>query len=590
MVEERWQPPTRVAAAWHAIKVALNVARRAWMNLFRRAPVRLSACGELADALVIAEHRSPLWTDGRAEEFVLVAGKVQNLRIAGRSFDGVVVPAGATLSFWRQIGRPSRWRGFVEGREIRGGCVVPTVAGGICQLSGALAHCAQTAGVELVERHAHSARIESAEPQAAADATVAWNYIDLRMRAPFAFRIEVRLTADELIVRLRSNAASPLPRRLLRVAVPEPVRPTARGCLTCDETACFRHKHRVTAASGRRAVLVDAFRPELAAWLGSAAESADWFVPWLRPARRTAGWTLPSQAHVHVARLACWYRMWRNRRAGGEGGARQAAVLEGAAVLARAYARRLRSVHTDLTLAQELLVPLWRSGALAGRRYEVFVSQLPSSDIQRRLDMASVAQPRTESLKDYRVDARWLDDEWAALASASRLVTAHHEVARVLRAAGLRPVLVPWHVPPVPALRSCRDGHPPTLAFPASALARKGVHEVAEAARRLQARVLVLGTPAKDPSLWHGLHVDHAAYSSDWTSRVDAVVLPAYVEHAPRPLLMALAAGLPVVASPACGLGKLTQLIEVEPGQPDRLVEAIATALRQSRDEIDPIA
>jgi glycosyltransferase involved in cell wall biosynthesis len=54
------------------------------------------------------------------------------------------------------------------------------------------------------------------------------------------------------------------------------------------------------------------------------------------------------------------------------------------------------------------------------------------------------------------------------------------------------------------------------------------------------------------------------------------VVLPAHIEHAPRALLRAVAAGLPVVASTACGLAALPGVREVAAGD----VEAMRTALR----------
>jgi len=155
-----WTMPTRLGAAWLRLRVWRLVALRAWRDL-RAARVERHRAGDaLADAGVVAERRSALWRDGREDEFRLVAGKVENLRVARRAFDGVVVPAGAVFSFWRQLGRPTRGRGFVEGREIRAGCVVPVIAGGLCQLSNALAACALECGMTLVERHAHTARIE----------------------------------------------------------------------------------------------------------------------------------------------------------------------------------------------------------------------------------------------------------------------------------------------------------------------------------------------------------------------------------------------------------------------------------------------
>jgi vancomycin resistance protein YoaR len=238
----------------------------------------------LGSAPVIAERRTALWRDGRQDEFPLVAGKVQNLRLARSAFDGVEVPAGSAFSFWRQLGRPSQRRGFVEGREIQAGCVVPTIAGGLCQLSNALASCAADSGMTFVERHGHTARVKrDATPHGLGlcDATVFWNYIDLRFKAEVDFRIEVDLTSDELVVRLRAEQATrPASRTPLAAIVAldsdEPDKPVAKGCLTCDETTCFRHRTRTTPrAGGSVAVLAGAWTPEFERHLrGAAAEAA----------------------------------------------------------------------------------------------------------------------------------------------------------------------------------------------------------------------------------------------------------------------------------------------------------------------------
>lgn len=577
MTELAWPVPRRGPALWHAVKVALHVLRRGLLNLRPNAPRRWQSSDALRDAPVLAEQRSPLWTDGRAEEFLLVAGKVQNLRVAARAFDGVVVPAGRVLSFWRQLGRPSRWRGFVEGREVLGGCMVPTIGGGLCQLSNALESCARQAGIEWVERHAHSARAQDTA-LADDDATVAWNYVDLRLRVPSDSRFEVSLSDSELIVRLRGQRLAPDVRRV--VAVVAEVRPVARGCMTCHETSCLRHRARDAALVGRRAVPVDAVPPELLGALDQAAD-VDWFMPWVRPARRAAAGRAPPGARVFRARLASWLRMLQGRQLRGEGGARQAAVLQGAERLARAHARRLRPEHTELMLTQELLVPLWRSGALGGRRFDVFMNALPARELQARLDVALRLQPGAASLGDFRAERVFADDEMRALAAARSRVTAHEDVARVLEAAGLAVRRVPWASGSAPA-RWSRPSGPPVIVFPASALPRKGALEMADAARVGGWRVLVLGTPASDSSIWHGVAVAYASYGSDWLRQGHVAALPAHVEHRPRALLLALSAGMPVVATPACGLPAQTGLIEVPAGDATALHRAIEQALRQS--------
>ena len=55
-----------------------------------------------------------------------------------------------------------------------------------------------------------------------------------------------------------------------------------------------------------------------------------------------------------------------------------------------------------------------------------------------------------------------------------------------------------------------------------------------------------------------------------------AVVHPALVESAPRRLLEALAAGVPVIATAACGIAAQPGLTLVAPGDVQALAEAMA--------------
>jgi hypothetical protein len=581
-----WTRPTRARAALVWFKRRLLSAWRLASDMCTGRPPRWPRSDALRAAPECARVSSALWTDGRPEEFVLVAGKVHNLRLAVRAFDGVEVPAGAVLSFWRQLGAPSARRGFVEGREVMAGCVVPTPGGGLCQLSNALAEAARQAGIGLVEHHRHSARIEAA-PFAtdSLDATVAWRHVDLRLQASFAFRVEAWLDADQLHLRLRAQRASGSPSGSRSFAIAVPSSPVARGCLSCEERACFRHRAQTLPAHARRAVLAEAHQPELLAALGDDAFSADWFLPWWQPSRRAADWPLPAGTAVRRPLWASCLRSAALRRAArvDEGGARQSALMRGAERLARAHGARLSPLHLDLVVVQELLVPLWRSGALAGRRFDVFVSQLPADELQARLDGAAAMVPDARSLGDFRVGADWMAAEWEALTAARRCLTAHAEVAHVLQARGLAVQRLPWRLPAVAAVPRAAETSTPLIVFPASALARKGVHAVATAARHLGCRVRVLGRLTTNDPLWADVRVEAGGYAGPWLADASAVVLPAFIEHQPRPLLRALAAGVPVLASAACGLGSLSGWREVPAGDADALTEALSGTLRQSR-------
>src|SRR5206468_12891452 len=117
---------------------------------------------------------------------------------------GLCRPGGGLFRFWAQVQRPMRRLGFVRGRELREGCVIASVGGGLCQLSNALYDVALTAGCAIVERHAHSRRLPGSMAALGRDATIFWNYVDLRFRPAVDCQLEVTLDRDRLTVALRA--------------------------------------------------------------------------------------------------------------------------------------------------------------------------------------------------------------------------------------------------------------------------------------------------------------------------------------------------------------------------------------------------
>ena len=61
-----------------------------------------------------------------------------------------------------------------------------------------------------------------------------------------------------------------------------------------------------------------------------------------------------------------------------------------------------------------------------------------------------------------------------------------------------------------------------------------------------------------------------------------ALVIPAWIEHEPRLALRALAQGIPVIASRACGLSPHPLLTEIEAGDGVALLQAMAAATRRN--------
>ena len=548
------ETPQRWQAVVFQLKTRLFQLRRGLAELGRRPPVFGRADG-LSDAPVIAEKRAPLWREPSAEEFPLTAGKVENLRLAARAFHGVEIPPGGVMSFWRQLGRTTRRRGFQTGRELREGCIVPATGGGLCQLSGLLYQAALDAGLEIIERHGHSRVVPGSQAERDLDATVFWNYVDLRFRSQLPWRIEVELTATELVVRIRATSGSTPRENPAPMVFAAPRALPSGDCLTCGMTGCFRHPSAVrenAPSLGHSAFLLDARWPEFDRWCAEHSRHGDrWFTPmdgakWRKPNYQ---WSAPEDMTIRHATLAALRRSWNQRRLPAQGARRQSVLIRGEADIARTYAGMLDPQCRHVVVSQNLLPHLWRLGVLGGRSFDVLVERWPMEELQRRLDLAKSAHPQSPTLGDFRADSDLLRAEREALAAAGRLVTPHRAIAAHF---GERAWLVPWETPP-PVPRFDVAGKP-SLFFPASRLGRKGAYELADALRSgIDAELLFLGA-ADEGSADPFAGLDCRRGKAGDLASAAAVVLPAWIEHQPRLALLALASGIPVIATEACGL------------------------------------
>ena len=556
-------------------------AGKAWVFRIRRALQEFAQGGPRSlDRMPIAEHlpviaewRGPLYPSSVPAEFALQAGKVQNLRVAAARLKGVTIPAGHTFSFWAHVPRPTRRRGFVPGRELREGCILPSIGGGLCQLSNALYDVALSAGCEIVERHAHSKKLPGSMAEAGRDATVFWNYVDLRFRPPADCQLEVQLTAEELVVRLRATRRAAVARRSSPSVAGECDEAAAIGsCETCGVEKCFRHIAPGTGATDEiTAWLVDARWPEFDAHLRASRQPGDWLFTPLDSARLHVGpyrWHSAGFARVRQAPLAVIHRSFVSRRLAAQGAERQRALLHFDEALARQYAREIPAAATHLVVSQNLLPFLWRDGVLGGRTFDVLMTRLPLRTLEETLDRAQLRHPQSRTLADFRAAPALVGEESAALANARRWITPHSAIAAL---AGERAVRLVWELPRA----TRREPTGKVIAFPASTLGRKGAYELREAARQLGLRIQLGGPVIENAGFWRGVEI---APTNDLTQAA-AVVLPAWIEHQPRRLLLALAAGIPVIASEACGLAGVQGVVTFANGDVSALVEAIRRAL-----------
>jgi hypothetical protein len=398
--------------------------------------------------------------------------------------------------------------------------------------------------------------------EAGRDATVFWNYVDLRFRPPAACRLEVLLTRDELLVRLRGLPAI---HKSHSSHTSHPT-PPAESCETCGVTNCFRHGAVPQTGPAVTAWLVDAWWPEFDLYLRQHRAAADWLFLPLRGARYP--WPAQGFARVRQAPFETLRRSIASRRLAAQGAERQRALLRFDEALAARYARAIPVAATHLVVSQTLLPHLWRDGVLGGRTFDVLMTRLPIGALQSALDRAAARHPQSPTLADFRAPPALAAAEAAALAEARHWITPHSLIARL---AGSRAIKLPWHIPAAPPLAFSLQPSAFVL-YPASTLARKGAYELAEAARALGLRVQLGGPILEDPACWRGIETAPAA--AHWAG-VCAVALPAWVEHQPRRILEAVAAGIPVIASQACGLEGVPGVTIIPEGDASALTEAL---------------
>ena len=163
-----------------------------------------------------------------------------------RHLQHIEIPPNTPFSFWKQIGRATRGKGYVPGRQISEGCLIPAIGGGLCQLSNALYDVALQIEAQLLERHAHSRVVPGSTAEQGRDATVYWNYVDLRFQAPFPLLLHATMSHDTLHIQVFGQR--PLKekeekkKRTLSLELRQSIDIANHSCQSCGRVSCFRHK------------------------------------------------------------------------------------------------------------------------------------------------------------------------------------------------------------------------------------------------------------------------------------------------------------------------------------------------------------
>jgi vancomycin resistance protein YoaR len=108
------------------------------------------------------------------------SNRIHNVHLMADFIDGTVIEPGATFSFNDVVGPRTAERGFLEGQEIIGSLVLPSIGGGVCQTATTLFNDAFEIGLPILARTNHNLYL--AHYPLGRDATVSWGGPDFRFR------------------------------------------------------------------------------------------------------------------------------------------------------------------------------------------------------------------------------------------------------------------------------------------------------------------------------------------------------------------------------------------------------------------------
>ena len=538
-------------------KTLLLIGNRLLLNLLYP-PKKFKTDCKLINEPVIAISESDLWnSNDNIDNWILTAGKIENIRIAAKKLNGLEINANEVFSFWQHIGNPNFGKGYVIGREIREGCIVPTIAGGLCQLSNALYDAALKSNFEIVERHKHTKVIKGSLAEQNRDATVKWNYIDLRFKSTFDFKIEIQLTSDKLFLSFKSKQTN--------------VKPTENNfelresnklndCYSCGNFDCFKHPDRTSVKQeiAKTTFILDEKWTEYDTYLKSIATGSDSFIVPLQKnyliKTERYNWLAMKSGKIKSTTYQGIYRTIKLRFAPKNKNNVFELSLQLDKKIAVAATRKISIDTTHLVISQNLLPFIYETGVLGGRTFDVLMTRLPIEKLHKRLDIANLKNPESKTLTDFRAPEKLIELENLALTKARKIITPHSEIAEIFKN---KVEKLTWDIP----TQTKNQIRGSKVLFPASIVGRKGAYEIKRLLKELEINLVVSGRIIENDTFWESSKIER--FNGDF-EQIALIVYPTHIEHQPRQILKTLSLGIPIITTTACGLesSELVKIVE----------------------------
>ena len=126
--------------------------------------------------------------------------RAYNVELATKKINGTVIMPGETFSYNKTVGSRTIEAGWKEGTAYIAGKVVPSVGGGVCQVSSTLYNTALLANLEITERTNHTFTVDYVA--ASRDATVYYGSLDFCFKNTRTYPIKIVATAQNGVCKI----------------------------------------------------------------------------------------------------------------------------------------------------------------------------------------------------------------------------------------------------------------------------------------------------------------------------------------------------------------------------------------------------
>ncbi len=159
---------------------------------------------------LVFEHKSLILRPLKDVDMIYQENKRTNLSIAIKHLDNMVLKPQETFSVWKNVGRPTKSKGYLEGLVLSQGKVLTGTGGGLCQLGNLLFWIFAHSPLKITERYRHSFDVfpdVNRKVPFGAGATLSYNYIDLQAinLTDNAFQLKLYMDKDYLYGELYSK-------------------------------------------------------------------------------------------------------------------------------------------------------------------------------------------------------------------------------------------------------------------------------------------------------------------------------------------------------------------------------------------------